>query len=144
MADRRERITDFVRDVGGQPAERGELELLRLLARARHVLDEHYAELLIGARVEQPYPDVAPEEGEVGGPARRGVARAPGAPAPGEARHQRGDPRAERPLGREQALRLRVVLQDAAIAVEHQYPVLHVLDHQLVDARLRRERPAAL
>src|SRR2546422_7768617 len=36
-----------------------------------------------------------------------------------------------RSLGREQALRLRVVLQDAALAVEHQHPVLHVLDHQL-------------
>src|SRR2546425_8190004 len=54
-----------------QPAERGELDLLRLLARARHVLDEHYAELLVGARVEQPQADVAPEQGEVGGPARR-------------------------------------------------------------------------
>src|SRR2546429_6621899 len=35
----------------------------------------------------------------------------PGAPAPAEARQQLGDPCAEQPLGREQALRLRVVLQ---------------------------------
>ena len=53
VADRRQRIADLVRDVGGQPAERGELELLRLLARARHVLDEHHREALLGAGIEQ-------------------------------------------------------------------------------------------
>ena len=44
----------------------------------------------------------------------------------------------------EQALRLRVVLHHAAVAVEHQHAVVHVLDHQLVDARLRGELAAAL
>src|SRR5687767_2598416 len=49
VADGGERVADLVRDARGEPAERGELELLRLLARARRVLDEQHRELLRAA-----------------------------------------------------------------------------------------------
>ena len=122
VADRRERVADLVRDVGGQAAERGELELLRLLARARRVLDEQHRELLLGARVEQAQAKVAPAQLEVGA-LRRPPPRAPArASDAAEARRagRRASTRAEQPLGAEQALRLRVVLHHAALAVEHQ------------------------
>ena len=68
----------------------------------------------------------------------------------GVRRRSRGAPasadrsRAEQPAGAEQPLRLRIVLHHAAGAVEHHHAVVHVLDHQLVDARLRGELAAAL
>src|SRR6185503_20800456 len=77
VADGGERIADLVRDVGGQAAERGELELLRLVARARRVLDEQQAEALLRAGVEQAQADVATGERELG----RGARRDAGAPA---------------------------------------------------------------
>src|SRR5690554_3819256 len=40
MADGAERIADFVRNARGEPAERGELELLRLLVDGGHVFQK--------------------------------------------------------------------------------------------------------
>ena len=74
----------------------------------------------------------------------RRAAGAPAAPESVESRQQPGQSRAEQALGAQQALRLGVVLHHAAVAVEHHHAVVHVLDHQLVDARLRGERAAAL
>ena len=71
--------------------------------------------------------------------------------SPADVRRSRRSPatrlderRAEQLAAAEQLLRLRVVLHHAPGAVEHQHAVLHVLDHQLVDARLRGELAAAL
>jgi hypothetical protein len=44
----------------------------------------------------------------------------------------------------EQALRLRIVLHHPAFAVENDHPVVHVLDHELVDAGLGFQAAAAL
>ena len=52
VADGGQRIADLVRDAGRQPAERRELELLRLLAGARGVLHQEDRELL-GAALER-------------------------------------------------------------------------------------------
>ena len=43
VADRGKRIADLVRDVGGEPAERRELELLRLVLERDMVLEEDHA-----------------------------------------------------------------------------------------------------
>ena len=41
VPDRRQRIADFVRDTGGQPAQRGQLELLRLFPHACGIVEQH-------------------------------------------------------------------------------------------------------
>src|SRR2546422_75792 len=67
VADRGEGVPDLVRDVRRQPPQRGELELLRLLARARGVFQEEHAEHLLGAGVEHAHADVAAAHLEIGG-----------------------------------------------------------------------------
>src|ERR1044072_6712346 len=60
-------VAELVGDVGGEAAERGELELLRLLARARGVLEEQHPEHLLGAGVEQAHAQAAAAHGGPGG-----------------------------------------------------------------------------
>src|SRR4051812_13126441 len=103
MADGGKRVADLMRDVCGQPPKRGELELLRLLPRARGVLDEKHPELLFGARVEEPKADVATADLEVRRRAERALAPSPRLPSPCKAGEQLGHLRAEEPLHGEQA-----------------------------------------
>src|SRR6185503_15497280 len=114
MADRGQRIADLVRDVRGQPAERGELEALRLLLRARRVLDEQHGELLAGLHEAQAQAAAAQVELDA---RRRAVAGAPGAPAFAEPGQQAREFHPEQRPGAQQALRLRVVLGHPALAV---------------------------
>ena len=144
MTDGGERVADFVRDVGGEPAERRQLELLRLLPGSRRVLDEQHARAIGGARVKEPQADVAAAHREIRRRARGHGTGAPAAPALGELGQQRLDVGADQRLGAQQELRLRVVLQHATGAVEHQHAVVHVSQHELVDARLRGEAPLVL
>ena len=125
VADGGERVADLVRDVGGEAAERGELELLRLLARARRVLDEQHAEALLACRLSSRRRRSRARQRWVGR-ARRRAAGASRASAR-RTRQQRSDVAPSSRSPREQALRLRVVLHHAAVAVDHQHAVVHVL-----------------
>src|SRR3954469_1470081 len=145
MADGGERVADLVRDVGGEASERGELELLGLLARPARILDEDDGVALLGTGIEQAQADVASAHRQVGAGGLLAAARAPGAPASGKARQQLLDARAHQALAAQEHLSRRVVLHDEAVRISHQYAVVHVVQHQLVDALLRGElAPAQL
>ena len=98
---------------------------------------------LVGAGVEQPQSDVAAAQRDIRAQ-RRAAVLGPAAPAGREFRQQRLDVLADQALGVQQQLRLRVVLHDAAVAVEHEDAIVHVALHELVDAHLRGELAAAL
>jgi hypothetical protein len=51
MADRAQRIADFMGDAGGESAERGEFQLLGLLGDLREIFEKDQG-LLIGALIE--------------------------------------------------------------------------------------------
>ena len=141
-------IAHLVRDVGGEPAERGELHLARFGLYARQVLEEndraraappsdrhearahrarerHVARGVAAVLVLAPRLEAARERRRVFG--ERDVAAAP-----------------QRP---QDALGARVELPDDAVPVDDEHAVLHVLDHVLahlrhvleIDLALRRE-----
>ena len=95
------------------------------------------------AGVEEAQADLAVAQREIGA-RHRGTIAAPSAPARGELRQELLDIAADQPLGAQQPLRLRIVLHDLALPVEHQHAVVHVALHELVHPHLRGERAAAL
>ena len=145
VGDRRQRVADLVRDVGGEPAEGGEFQLARLVFQLGDVLEVDHREAVV--------PDAGVDEPRAHHRARFGKGQhrccPPGAGAP--IRQRLGELDRERldliELGRrppEQLRDARIVAAHEAVRIDDEHPVLHVLDDALVDSELVGEIEAAL
>ena len=137
MADRPERVADFVRDAGGQPAERCQLQLLRLGGELRSVFEHDQCAGVVGrADRREAGAQVAPPRGctkiraalrrvtqplaELLGQRRRGLGQR-------EVTHCYRHPE-QHPAGLVHHL-------DGLLRVDDENPGAHLLDHEVVELR---------
>ncbi len=140
LRDCGERVANFVGDAGGQPPQRRQLDLLRLCLHLIEVLQVNDSMAGVTGRPHNATPDRLAALGQTLMPvADSGRIR------------QRIDERgkqvthhfADRQGPAEQGGGLRVGLTDAQLGVEHDRPVVHVLDNALVDRLLTGQIHAA-